>query len=331
MSSIDTDLNHHTLGHHRRQGSAYEISPHSMGPSERHEGASVASPAESLVSPLQPITYDPYAHKRPVVSTNLNSYASNANINSITGDYPRNDYSPDPHDFYLRYQDPFSSNADTGLNRDDRMTTSRQLRRPSPSQRTNGTKFPSLSTRMASSQASRYPPSPSSADKSPLSASRSTPGLSSTARNRQTSLKDLVDRFNKTPDEVPPVPSKTQSRSTSTSSNPPGRARTSSQSKAFGQGPTSNPQQRRGRTVEERFAGQAYMKGPNVERPRRSTADELTSHSMTDLSPGANRKPLFGEIVMNNLNNLKPGYGIQTSRRRRGSEGLEISQRASLF
>ena len=285
-----------------------------------HSGASVSSPTDSLVSPLQPVSYDPSAHKHPIVSTNFDRYTSNANINGIAEDSRREDYPPDPHDFYLRYRDPFSSNASEGLvqgysgRREDNMATSRQQRRPHPPHiRTNGTKAPSLPTRMSNSQTSRFQPSLSSTDKSPLSAARSSPSLSSTARNRQTSLKDLVDRFNQTPDEVPPLPSKTQSRSTSTSSNPPGRARTSSQSKTLGQslsssGQSSNHLQSRGRTV-----------------------DDYTSQSLIDLkssSGNAVRKPLFGEIVMSNLNDVKPGYGIQTSRRRRGSEGSMRSPNA---
>ena len=344
MSILNSDHNHYSLGH-RRQGSqalAYDPSLRSMDPTDRHNSAAVSSPTDSLISPLQPFTYDPSAAKRPLVSTNFERFTSNASINGFTGEPPRGDDSPDPHEFYRRYQDPFSSGTTEGLGqadivvakREDSMTTSRQPRRPSPAQsRTNGTKFPSLSSRMQNSQASRYPSSPSSADKSPLSATKSTPSLSNTARNRQKPFRDLVHRFNQNPDEVPPLPSRTQSRSTSTNSNPPasgyGRARTSSQSKAFGQsqpsqGQPSHNQQRRGRTVEESHTGQASSTSPSGERTRRSTAHDFASQSMTDLSPCSaetTRKPLFGEIVLSNLNNLNPGYGIPVPRRRRGSEG----------
>lgn len=311
MSTIDAE-NHYTIGHRHQGPRAHDLF---TGPMDRtgHNGASVSSPTESLISPLQPFTYDPSA-------ANLERYASNASIN---GGPSCEDGSPNPHDFYRRYQDPFSGVAEgqqqadlLAQKGDVRMTTSREIRRPNPSQiRTNGTKFPSLSSRMPNGRASP------TADKSVLSAARSTPNFSNTPRNRQTSLKDLVNRFNQTPDEVPPVPSKTQSRSTSTNSNPPAnnhaRARTASQSK-----PQPSPGQtpkRRGRTVEESHTGRVTSP-----RARRSTADELTSQSMTDSSPtsgGAPRKPLFGEIVLQNINNLKPGYGIPAPRRRRGSEG----------
>lgn len=311
--SVDAD-SHYTLGHRRQASQAYDLSTGSMDRTN-HNGASVSSPTESLISPLQPFTYDPSA-------VNLDRYASNASINGFSGSPSAEDGSPDPHDFYRRYQDPFAGpnealgSANIVVQKRE-MTTSREQRKPNaPSQiRTNGTKFPSLSSRMPNSQASP------STDKSALGATRSTPNFSNTARNRQTSLRDLVNKFNQTPNEAPPVPSKTQSRSTSTNSNPPAnnhaRARTSSQSMAQpNQGQTPK---RRGRTVEETYTGRVTSP-----RSRRSTADELTSQSMIDLSPrsgGAPRKPLFGEIVLQNLNNVNPGYGIPAPRRRRGSEG----------
>lgn len=311
--SVDAD-SHYTLGHRRQASQAYDLPTGSMDRTH-HNGASVSGPTESLISPLQPFTYDPSA-------VNLDRYASNASINGFSGSPSTEDGSLDPHDFYRRYQDPFpgpneAPGAASIVVQKREMTTSREQRKPNaPSQiRTNGTKFPSLSSRMPNSQASP------STDISALSATRSTPNFSNTARNRQTSLRDLVNKFNQTPNEAPPVPSKTQSRSTSTNSNPPAnnhaRARTASQSMAQpSQGQTPK---RRGRTVEETYTGRVTSP-----RSRRSTADELTSQSMTDLSPGsrgAPRKPLFGEIMLQNLNNVKPGYGIPAPRRRRGSEG----------
>ncbi len=311
--SVDAD-SHYALGHRRQASQAYDLPTGSMDRTH-HNGASVSSPTESLISPLQPFAYDPSA-------VNLDRYASNASINGFSGSPSTEDGSPDPHDFYRQYQDPFPGPSEAPgsvsiVVQKREMTTSREQRKPNaPSQiRTNGTKFPSLSSRMPNSQASP------SADKSALSATRSTPNISNTARNRQTSLRDLVNKFNQTPNELPPVPSKTQSRSTSTNSNPPAnnhaRARTSSQS-------TPQPSQRQTPKRRDRTVEETYTSRLTSPRSRRSTADDLTSQSMTDLSPGsgvAPRKPLFGEIVLQNLNNVKPGYGIPAPRRRRGSEG----------
>ena len=310
-----------------------------MDYTNRHDGAAVSSPTDSMISPLQPLTYDPFAAKRPLISANFEHYAANSRINASAGENAPEDYSSDPHGFYRRYQDPFPAETSQGLRQadivgskqQDGITTSRQQTRPNISQsRTNGTKFPSLSSRMQNNYTSRSLQSPSSAGNSPLSATKSTPSLSNTARNRQTSLKDLVNKFNQNPDEVPPLPKKPQSRSTSTNSNPHAsgyeRARTYSQSKIPRQAQASQDQssinqQRRGRTEEEPYPSQTSQ---NIPRTRRSTTGDYASQSMTNLNPGngsVNRKPLFGEILALNDNHLNPGYGIPATRRRRGSEG----------
>lgn len=308
MSIFDDKNSHYPVGGGNRQGSeatAYGSPVSSMDPNDRHNGASVSSPTDSLISPLQPLAYDPSASKRPLISSNLEQYRYNGGTNGLANGVPREEDFPDPHDFYRRYE-AFTSTRNGSIEQAEvspmtGMTRQNSIR-PSPGKiRTNGTKFPSIS--------SRYPSTPSSADKSPLSATKSTPTLSNTSRNRQTSLRDLVDKFNKEPDQIPPLPSKTQSRSASTSSNPPtsqyARSRTSSQSKAYGQvhptlGQRSGSQQRRGRTLNENHSG---------------------SQSLTELDGDNTRQPLFGEIVLNNLQDIKPGYGISHSRRRRGSEG----------
>ena len=332
IASLDSHRNRFALGYYRQgwNASDYDPSQSSMDPSNRHDGAAVSSP----ISPLQPLTYDPFAAKRPLITTNFEQYAANSKINASVGEDRPEDFSSDPHGYYRQYQDPLLIETMegsrqpniVGTKRQDRMSPSRQQTRPNLSQsRTNGTKFPSLSSRMQSNYTSRYQQSPSSAGNSPLSATKSSPSLSNTARNRQTSLRDLVNKFNQNPDEVPPLPKKAQSRSPSTGSNPHtsgyGRARTYSQPKVPGQTQSYNAQQRRGQNEED---GYAIPTSPISPRTRRSTTDGYASQSMTNLSHGngsVTRKPLFGEIVALNDNDLNPGYGIPAPRRRRGSEG----------
>ena len=300
-----------------------------MDPTNSHNGANASSPTDSLISPLQPYTYDPSAASRSMKSASFEQYAANASINGFTADPPQAFNAPDPHEFYRPYQDRFSPSSAEGLSqrdivvgkREDSMTTSRRQRRPSPvQQRANGAKPAPMLSRVHSTHSSRYPSSPSSGDKSALSATKSNPTISNTARNRQTSLRDLVDRFNQTPDEVPPLPSNTQSRSTSTNSNPPAsgfpRARTSSQSKPqarSSQEQLSRAQQQRGRTSTDKYRAQGSTSGFHVSHGKRSTSNGVVSQSMVDLLPGPAsgiRQPLFGEIVSSNGHHIDPGYGI---------------------
>lgn len=354
MSTLDADHNHYTL--EQLPTADYDPSTNSTHPDDRRNPGPVAIPSHSI-PPLPAYTYNPATVKRPQISTAFEQYASDASVNGFTGEPPREDGSPDPHEFYRRYQNSFARASTEGLGqgdivvaqREDGMTRSRHQQMPTPvTARANGFDLPSLSSRVHGGQTSRYQASPLG-DRSSLGGAKSNPALSNSARNRQTSLKDLVDRFNSNTDEVPPLPRKPTSRSASSTSNPANfnpanntnpatsisyaRARTSSQSKTSRAGyarkesPTdqrhsTNPSRfnrHRGRTNED---AKASPKTKRTERPDRN-AD--ASQSMTNLNPdGRNlvRKPLFGEILaLTSDDNNHLGYGIPGPRRRRGSEG----------
>ena len=355
MSTLDTDHNHFTL--ENRQTADYDPSKNSTHPSDdRRSPAPVASSSHSI-PPLPAYTYNPATTKRPHVSTSFEQYASDASVNGFTGEPPREDDSPDPHDFYRRYQNSFARGSIDGLGqgdivittREDGMTRSRQQQMPTPvSARTNGFDLPSLSSRVYGGYTSRYQPSPVS-DRSPLCAAKSSPSLSGTARNRQTSLKDLVDRFNSNTDEVPPLPRKHGSRSASNSSNPANltpanntnpatsisyaRARNSSQPKASraGLARKESPIDQRhsataSRSNKQRGRGNEDAKAsPRSKRTGRPDPKAYASQSMTNLHPDGHnlvRKPLFGEILAPSIEESDSlGYGIPGRRRRRGSEG----------
>ncbi|KAL8861105.1 MAG: hypothetical protein Q9178_002618 [Gyalolechia marmorata] len=304
-------------------------------------GASTAitSPACSL-PPLPPYTYGKLNVKVPSVSTNFERSSSDVNLGDFTDTPERESHSPDPHEFYRRYQDSFSRSSREGLHqgdiivgkRDDDPTMSRHHRRQSPpSSRASASKPSTWTSRAYMPHGSRYN-STSSTEQSPLSSTKPNPALSNVSRNRQTSLKDLVDKFNQTPDEVPPLPRKTNSRSTSTHSNSGNsnpatsisyaRARTSSQSKSspsealpHGQQHIKTPRrQRRGRLIEDAAIS------PRSHVPATTS---YASQSLTDLAPRqqVSRKPLFGEVLAPNTHDYHPGYGISSPNRRRGSEG----------
>ncbi|KAL8928257.1 MAG: hypothetical protein Q9208_001967 [Pyrenodesmia sp. 3 TL-2023] len=313
-----------------------------------NNASAVTSPTYSIL-PLPAYTYGQLNVKAPALTTDFEQSPSDATANGFPGTPERDNHSPDPHEFYRRYQDSFSRSSREGLRqgdvmvgkRDEDMNMSRHYRRQSPPSSRAGSSKPSpLTSRAYTPHASRYA-STTSSEPSPLNAVRSNPTLTNTSRNRQTSLKDLVNRFNQTPDEVPPLPRKTSSRSASTHSNSGNsnpatsisyaRARTSSQSKsnpphdiinrgymAGGQEHTRTPRhQRRGRPVDDDAVS------PRSRAPEAVDPGTFVSQSMTDLISNhhISRKPLFGEVVTAVGNDHHAGYGILVPRRRRGSEG----------
>ncbi|KAL8688014.1 MAG: hypothetical protein Q9218_005967 [Villophora microphyllina] len=325
-----------------------ESTPPDTSTQQRHPqdlSFTVQTPAYSL-PPLPAYTYGQLNVKVPLVSTNFEQSPTETTVNSAVEPPERNNPSPDPHEFYRRYQDSFSRGSREHLRqgdivvgkRDDDLNMSRHYRRQSPpSSRTSGSKASPLSARAYAPHGSRYA-STTSAEHSPLNSAKSNSALSDTTRNRQTSLKDLVNRFNQTPDEVPPLPQKTNSRSTSAHSNSGNsnpathisyaRARTSSQSKDHsqelshrmfldgGQQQTRTPRhQRRGRPIED------VAISPRSHAPISIDSASYASQSMIDLarSSQVSRKPLFGEVL--GSSEYHPGYGISNPGRRRGSEG----------
>ncbi|KAL8880141.1 MAG: hypothetical protein Q9198_002391 [Flavoplaca austrocitrina] len=297
------------------------------------------NPAYSL-PPLPAYTYGKLNVKVPTASTDLDQSPSDHNLADFTETPERESHSPDPHEFYRRYQRSFSRSSREGLHqrdiivgkRDDDPTMSRHYRRQSPpSSRASFTKPSPLTSRVYLPHGSRYN-STSSTEQSPLYSTKSTPALSTNPRNRQSSLKDLVNKFNQNTDEVPPLPRKTNSRSTSTHSNSANsnpatsisyaRARTSSQSKSSpqdastGATPHFKPpkHQRRGRLVDD-AAISPRSHGP--------APTSYASQSLTDLAPSQqmSRKLLFGEVLPSDRHDHHPGYAISSPGRRRGSEG----------
>lgn len=308
----------------------------------------VNSPPYSI-SPLPAYTYGQLNVQPPNLSANFEQSPSDAKANGFPHTPERDAPSPDPHEFYRRYQDSFSRSSREGLRqgevvvgrRDDDLTMSRHNWRQSPpSSYTSAPKQFSLSSRTYMPHGSRYA-STTSTEQSPLNSAKPNPSLPIAPRNRQTSLKDLVNRFNQTPDEVPPLPRKTNSRSASTHSNSGNsnpatgisyaRARTSSQSKGTippevmnrayllsGQEPSRTPRhQRRGWPIDDAAVS------PRSHAPAAVDSNAFISQPTTGLasSDQISRKPLFGEVVGAGVNDYHPGYGMLIPGRRRGSEG----------
>ncbi|MCJ1303661.1 T-lymphoma invasion and metastasis-inducing protein 1, partial [Hypocenomyce scalaris] len=358
MSASDSDHNYYTLDDRRQvsQSSGHNASTHSINrTNDRLCNATIPTDGDDLPT-LPALSYSQATHaasKRPSTSTSFEQYASNASLNGFTSGPPKDADCPDPHEFYRQYRDKYRRGSIEGsghpdivvVAREDGMTTSRHQRKPSPvSTRTNISKLPPLTSQINTRptiQTSSFP----SADRSPLSPAKSNPALSSTARNRQTSLKDLVNRFNQTPDEAPPLPNKAGSRSTSATSSPiayhpanirshiplqskPSGARLAVVESSSGQEQprkASRPPQRRKRSNEAIVRRPPPASSPRSPRAKPAISSNAhASQSMTDLNPTKPdfvRKPLFGEVLALTTSVPDPGYGIPAYRRRRGSEG----------
>lgn len=322
MSTLNADHNHYALDQQQQSSQPPARDPATQ---DLHP-----VPNSSSILPLPANAYSPSA-KRPKVATSFSN-----------GAYGKDGDSPDPHDFYRRHQEQFGRGSNEGLGqggiRVERIDFSMgNQQRPSPTSRINGSRLPIIPSRINTQNfiSSKSP------HKSPLSAAKSSPTLND--RRRQTSLRDLVDKFNHTPDEQLPMPRKSTSRSTSTGSNPSNRAhmtkaRASSSSarsdnpsvkNGLGSGSSSSkgtatPHSRRGRTNEDVVTSARSKRTQRTASHDYADPRQSASQSMTNLAPNVDNpepRPLFGEVFTMRSNQADPGYGINAGRRRRGSEG----------
>ncbi|PYH96898.1 hypothetical protein BO71DRAFT_157963 [Aspergillus ellipticus CBS 707.79] len=145
----------------------------------------------------------------------------------------------------------------------------------------------------------------------------------STARPKQTSFKDLINKFNNNADQVLPVPSTStvRSRVTSRAASPTSPTAGSQQSRAL---PRSR-EPHSPSTIQESYHWRpASAFGSNspsdIAPPPLRTTDLDGNFSKTkDWSNLIPRRPLFGESLRVDTS---PGYGSSANLRRRGSDGI---------
>lgn len=350
MPTLNSDHNLYPLGRHRPNSpsAGYDAFLH---PTIDHLNPPPALNLKHTLPHSPAYSFNQSLGQAPRPTPSFDERTLSANISQLSANSFQEDDPLDPHDFYRGYQNTDGRGPMEGLGQSDLIVvtqgdnriTSRQHSRPSPvSVRTNGTKLGPLSSRVHSGYASRNPSS-SSTEHSPIATTKPSSAAPRASRNRQTSLKVLVDRFNQTPDEVPPLPRKSTSRSTSTNSNNPSnphhaRARALSQSKSSGagtagkgdvadqvySGKVTRLHHRRGRRSEDKDTSSRSAKSPISPRTTRPDPNTFASQSMIELIPSDPpfiRKPLFGEVLPFDINRGDVGYGIPGPRRRRGSEG----------
>ncbi|KAI9782483.1 MAG: hypothetical protein M1839_004969 [Geoglossum umbratile] len=361
MPSGDSDHNYYTLRHHRphSQQADYRQQP-SRRSVDSDEGSRCRLPPARPPPPhSNPQSVQQSSAKLPAITTNFGTFASNARLVGLANGSPADDDSPDPHEFYRPFRDPFGGDTsgfpaqpDIVVERvDDGMARhALQQKLGTSTARSNGStsKNAPISSRDGTRPSYRSASGPPEAVP-PLSAARSNPNLSGAPRSQQPSLKELVNRFNQNRDDSLPIPAQ---RTASGGKQESGRsgARKPPSWKPAGKGTSgaardlgsnnpppqkaARPTQRGRYTREDVGSTVPAPRSPKKERPRPSPLSptvHYASRSMTHLpqvdgkvedkmEERTPRRPLFGEILTVVSGSGDLGYGIP-GYQRRGSEG----------
>ena len=217
----------------------------------------------------------------------------------------------DPDDFYRQYRDPFGEAQPGGLHQTALRTSTRE---DAPSQ----TRRRLSSVTSTQSQDERgLKTSRSSASAQHLSLmtntsgqrERSTSGSARSLGSKKSSFRDLVARFDASPDDIPPLPSQPGSLAGSRTNSPL---------------VYSNPHQHAFSSSTRRTTGDFadHHKAVNQQSPAPRSA--VTTGSQQ-------KRPLFGEVTPGETATSNLGYGIVNARRRRGSEDSPMHSPNPMF
>lgn len=249
----------------------------------------------------------------------------------------------DPHEFYRQYQDPFVNPIPIGVHSQSiRSTTEEQEEVP---------QYTSRKSSFASSQANDDRPARSvrnSVGGRKLSVNTqyaqwegATPkpsgSVPNTLKSRKTSFKDLVARFDTSPDEVPPLPTQQISRPSSRTASPmSGFANVEFGHSAGTGSQPKRPSSRLSESYRRNGNTSASAGTPNTKsltgRTRTSSVASVLTKSITHPeSSQTGRKLLFGEVMPSVSQPAAAGYGISNAQRRRGSEGSPMHSPNPMF
>ncbi|KAL1981065.1 hypothetical protein VTN96DRAFT_3130 [Rasamsonia emersonii] len=277
-------------------------------PSSSPPSPAILLPATTY-APQSPQQQQQHLHQQQQQQTQQ-SLAVDSSVANHRQTHPDEPPSPDPRDFYRSYTADTADDASKTPPRlgsilppeiENGMTTVTSPRRvytlssvqSDPSQWPRSSQGRPYQFRSASGGSSIY-----SGDTPP----RTQPVLSTGARIRQSSLKELVDRFNQTVDEVPPVPLRTPRTAVSPTRSLSGSRRSERDPSSASRKPSPS------RTSQ---ADSASHQSPDP-----------PSHSVAQAKDGGSesRRPLFGELLTIDTTVNNPGYGIPSHVRRRGSD-----------
>lgn len=335
MPSAVSNQNNYYAAHQRRQSSQSQTN---LPDQIRNSSSQAQSPNRSLVFlPSTAYSQPESSIQRPRTPSLSAPSKSSSKLDLARSD----DIPPDPHDFYRQYQDPFTNGSPVALHqeairtapldpRDEVLATvSKSGRAASPVSEAAAIRRGSASgpSRKLSLNTQTLPDG--SYDNI---ASRSSSAVPHTLRSRKASFKDLVARFDASPEEVPPLPTQQISRPGSRTASPMPYA-------PMDTSHSYQPQRSGSRLAEAKKTGfqsaSISVRGSTNDkkgRARGASSAGLSQVVSNPEVPAAGRKLLFGEVVFQTSDvPAAAGYGISNARRRRGSEGSPMHSPNPMF
>lgn len=340
MPSIVSNQNNYYTAHHRRMSSSQNNLPENGLPAT----SPMRSPNRSLVY-LPSTTYNstaglprnqpndspqPYKH-----STDPNDLPLESQHRDIPQPYK---HSTDPDDFYRTFQDPFVDRSGGSLHQGSIRTTNNELGVGGHEQQNPSQAF----LHSVDEKNLRSPRSPASSRKlsgvtqaQPANPVAGSPSISINIphgqRGRKSSFKDLIARFDSSPEDQPPLVPNAPSLANSTTASPVSYA-----SPTLGNSATSRTRLTKrppGRRDEYRPNGwTSAIPAPvtlSKGTAKRSSSTQWPDNSHTTSSNS--RRPLFGEVLLHQSTTLSAGFGIQDLPQRPSSAGSPSRSPDQLF
>ncbi|KIW42432.1 uncharacterized protein PV06_05984 [Exophiala oligosperma] len=332
MPSAVPDQNNYYTTHHRRQSSHSQTN---LPTQIRASPTQAPSPDPSLAF-LPSTTYAQQQPSPHVARTPSGPTPSKSNIRLES--VPSDEVAIDPHAFYRQYQDPFTNASPQALHQEAIRTTVFE----DEDEKNAATRKSSFASAQSNEDRFQRPSRNSTAGRRPTVNTQNLPGGSwenSPARtllkSRKASFKDLVARFDASPEEVPPLPTQFITRPASRTASPMPYS-TIDPSNSYG---STVPQSKRSEprlSESMRRMSPSYGIRPPTAIPRgRNRGASLASASTPAADPvqsaGPGRKLLFGEVIPSTSKLPAAGYGIHNARRRRGSEGSPMHSPNPMF
>ncbi|KAK4942220.1 hypothetical protein LTR10_017977 [Elasticomyces elasticus] len=334
MPSAVSNQNNYYAAHHRRQSSQSQTN---LPDQIRNSPVQNQTPNRSLV--FLPSTA--YSHPQPTsvqTSSTPSGSRPDLTLDTVQSAHTQND----PHDFYRQYQDPFTKSSPLGLHQAAiRTTTSTYEDRG----RVGTRKSSFASTQSTEEKGTRSERNSVSSRKSlgSLNTSNSAwdgnPAKSSTVpnglRSRKASFKDLVARFDASPEEVPPLPSQFITRPTSRTASPMPYASVEVKNSYASGTPATTRTDTKVSDPSRRTAGAPVLAGTSspltATRNRAASSMDVSGRSVNETQKTEDeRQLLFGEVLPTSSSLQTAGYGIQRGQRR-GSEGSPMHSPNPMF
>ena len=295
MPSTFSNQNNYYTAHHRQQSSQSQSSLPDQVKTSRPQ---VQSPNRSLV--YLPSTA--YTQPGPLLTDDLSRSVSN---NAVEFE----DSPIDPRDFYRPYQDPHGDGSPRSLHQDAFRTSGFD---DEPSQ-TRRRKSSAASAQSQESRRLRSARSSGTAQQLSIVTNTMPTSVPPKALNsRKASFRDLVARFDASPDDVPPMPSNAATLANSRKNSPVVYAN-----------PYQNSFHSPRKLSHDTHSSQRITVAPVQSRPMKPQKPLHESSQQ--------QRPLFGELLASSIATNIAGYGIVNARRRSGSEGSPMHSPNPMF